>query len=221
MATDHVDVAAGSVPASERDEVAPRAHHGVTQLAISFGQSGPPQPPISFTKGDNMSMQIVSRGYERTDTRTPAALDHATSHAITSAILRASGIVLLMSLAMIHIVQLVPTLQQTPLLGVGYLFVIAAAVVVGVRLVKGHQSAAQLWFPVAALGVAVFVGYTFTRILSTPLDNQDVGNWACMLGLAALFVEGLIVAVAAYAISMRRVTSCEHLGIGNRTNQES
>jgi len=88
-------------------------------------------------------------------------------------------------------------------------------------LVKGHQSAAQLWFPVAALGVAVFVGYTFTRILSTPLDNQDVGNWACMLGLAALFVEGLIVAVAAYAISMRRVTSCEHLGIGNRTNQES
>ena len=168
-----------------------------------------------------MSMQIVSRGYERTDTRTPAALDHATSHAITSAILRASGIVLLMSLAMIHIVQLVPTLQQTPLLGVGYLFVIAAAVVVGVRLVKGHQSAAQLWFPVAALGVAVFVGYTFTRILTTPLDNQDVGNWACMLGLAALFVEGLMVAVAAYAISMRRVTSCEHLGIGNRTNQES
>ena len=168
-----------------------------------------------------MSMQIVSRGYERTDTRTPAGLDHATSHAITSAILRASGIVLLMSLAVIHIVQLDPTLQQTPLLGVAYVFLIAATVVVGARLVKGHQSAVQLWVPVAALGVAVFVGYAFTRILSTPLDNQDVGNWACMLGLAALFVEGLMVTVAAYAVSLRRMTSLEYLGIGNRTNQES
>ena len=45
----------------------------------------------------------------------------------------------------------------------------------------------------------MFVGYVFTRMLSTPLDNQDVGNWGCILGLAALFVEGLTVAVAAYA----------------------
>jgi hypothetical protein len=42
-----------------------------------------------------------------------------------------------------------------------------------------------------------------------------------MLGLAALFVEGLMVAVAAYAISLRRTASLEHLGIGNRTSHES
>jgi hypothetical protein len=154
-----------------------------------------------------MSMDLLSREHERTDSRPPAAFDHMTSHAITSAILRATGIVLLMSLAVIHIVQLVPTFQQTPLLGVGYLFVIAAAVVVGVRLVKGHQSALQLWLPVAVLGVAVFLGYAFTRMLSTPLDNQDVGNWACTLGMAALFVEGLMVAVAAYATSLRGAAS--------------
>jgi hypothetical protein len=148
-----------------------------------------------------MSMDLLSREHERTDTQPSAAFDHMTSHAITSAILRATGIVLLMSLAVIHIVQLVPTFQQSPLLGVGYLFVIAAAIVVGARLVKGHQSALQLWLPVAVLGVAVFLGYAFTRMLSTPLDNQDVGNWACTLGMAALFVEVLMVAVSAYAIS--------------------
>jgi hypothetical protein len=162
-----------------------------------------------------MSIQIVSRGYEQIDAPAPAALDRATSHAITLAILRATGIVLLMSLAVIHIVQLVPTFQQTPLLGVGYLFVIAAAVVVGARLVKGHQSALQLWLPVVALGVAVFLGYAFTRILSTPLDNQDVGNWACTLGMAALFVEGLMIAVAAYAISVRRNVFLRPAAIGN------
>ncbi len=165
-------------------------------------------------------MQVLTRNYEHNETRRSATPDNAASHAITSAILRATGIVLLMSLAAIHIVQLVPTFQQTPLLGVAYVFLIAAAVVVGARLVKGHQSAVQLWFPVAALGVAVFVGYSITRMLSTPLDNQDVGNWACTLGLAALFVEGLMVAVAAYAISLSRMAFLEPLGIGDRTSQE-
>ena len=93
-------------------------------------------------------------------------------------------------------------------------------VVVAARLVKGHDSAVQLWLPVAALGVAVFVGYAFTRMLSTPLDNQDVGNWACMLGLAALFVEGLLVAVAAYAISLGRTASLQPLRVSSRTGQE-
>jgi FtsH-binding integral membrane protein len=168
-----------------------------------------------------MSMQLLSREHEITETRSSAALNHATSHAISSAILRATGIVLLLSLAVIHIVQLVPTFQQMPLLGVAYAFLIAAAVVVGARLVKGHQSDVQLWLPVAALGVAVFVGYAFTRMLSSPLDNQDVGNWACALGLAALFVEGVLVAVAAYAISLRPTASLQPLGVNTRVSQES
>ena len=41
-----------------------------------------------------------------------------------------------------------------------------------------------------------------TRVVSTPLDNQDVGNWACMLGLAALFVEGTLLALSAFATSL-------------------
>jgi hypothetical protein len=57
-------------------------------------------------------------------------------------------------------------------------------------------------------------------MLSTPLDNQDVGNWACTLGLAALFVEGLMVAVAAYAISLGRIATLESARIGYRTGQK-
>ena len=168
-----------------------------------------------------MSMDLLSREHERTDTRPLAVLDHATSQAIASAVLRTTGIVLLMSLAVIHIVQLVPTFRQTPALGAGYLFVIAAAVFVGARLVKGHQSALQLWLPVAALGAAVFLGYAFTRILSTPLDNQDVGNWSCTLGMAALFVEGLMVAVAAYATSLHRAVFPRPLAIRNGNGSRS
>src|SRR3984957_7300062 len=168
-----------------------------------------------------MSMHLLSREHEHTATPPSAALDHATSRAITSAILRATGIVLLMSLAVIHIVQLVPTFQQTPLLGVAYVLLIAATVVVGARLVKSDHSAVQLWLPVATLGVAVFLGYAFPRILSTPLDNQDVGNWACTLGLAALFVEGVMVAVAAYATSLHRAVFPRPLAIRNGNGSRS
>jgi hypothetical protein len=41
-------------------------------------------------------------------------------------------------------------------------------------------------------------------MFSTPLDNQDVGNWSCMLGLAALFVETTLLAFSAYAALSNR-----------------
>jgi hypothetical protein len=125
------------------------------------------------------------------------------AHAVTDTLLRATGILLLMSLAAIHVVQLVPTFQQTPILGGAYMLLIVASIVVATRLVKVGTSPAQLWLPVAGLGLAVFIGYAFTRVVSTPLDNQDVGNWSCMLGLLAIFVEGLLVALGAYAMSIR------------------
>jgi hypothetical protein len=85
---------------------------------------------------------------------------------------------------------------------VAFVGLIAGTLVVGAQLVNPRLSHARLWFPVLALGTASIGGYVFTRVVNTPLDNQDVGNWACMLGIAALFVEGTLVALSAYAISL-------------------
>jgi hypothetical protein len=128
--------------------------------------------------------------------------NHSFAAAVADAVMRATGILALMGIAVIHLVQLVPTFQATPLLGGAFVVLIVGSLAVGARLVSRTLTAAQLWLPVAALGVAAIGGYVFTRVLSTPLDNQDVGNWACMLGIAALFVEGLLVALSAYAISV-------------------
>ncbi len=114
--------------------------------------------------------------------------------------LRGIGIVMLLGIAVIHVVQLVPTFQQMPLLGYAYLMLILGAAAVVAHLVRGAASSVHQWLPVAGLGLAVIGGYVFTRVFSTPLDNQDVGNWSCTLGMAALFVEGSLVAMAAYAI---------------------
>jgi hypothetical protein len=76
------------------------------------------------------------------------------------------------------------------------------------------------WLPVAGLGLAVIAGYAFTRIFSTPLDNADVGNWSCTLGMAALFVEGLLVAIAVYAISHCRRFLLAPASAGSRAPNE-
>jgi hypothetical protein len=51
---------------------------------------------------------------------------------------------------------------------------------------------------------AVAGGCIFTRTFSTPLDNQDAGNWSCMLGLAALFVETTLLGFSVYAALAHR-----------------
>jgi hypothetical protein len=149
-----------------------------------------------------MSISLLSREHA-TEPAAPAGGD-SSSAAMTHAILRATGIVMVLGVALIHVVQLVPTFQETPLLGIAYVMLIIAAVAVGAHLVRGAASSVVLWLPVAGLGLAVIGGYTFTRMFSTPLDNVDVGNWSCTLGMAALFVEGLLVAIATYAIVQGR-----------------
>jgi hypothetical protein len=149
-----------------------------------------------------MSMSLISR--ERaTDPTPPRELDPS-SAAMTHAMLRGIGIVMLLGIAVIHVVQLVPTFEQMPLLGVAYIMLIIGAAAVGMHLVRGATTSVHQWLPVAGLGLAVIGGYAFTRMFSTPLDNQDVGNWACTLGMAALFVEGSLVAIAVYAIAHGR-----------------
>jgi hypothetical protein len=128
-------------------------------------------------------------------------LHHQSAANASETVLRILGVVMLMGLALDHIVQLVPTFQTQQLLGVGYLFLIAGIAAVGVRLIMGAKSPVHLWAPVAILGLGAMGAYAFTRVISTPLDTQDVGNWACTLGMVALFLEASLVAISAYALA--------------------
>jgi hypothetical protein len=58
------------------------------------------------------------------------------------------------------------------------------------------------WLAAGVVCVAALGAYAFTRIAPTLLDTQDVGNWSCMLGLAALFVESLTVVLSGYALHL-------------------
>jgi hypothetical protein len=96
-------------------------------------------------------------------------------------IARAMGALALITLAVIHVVDLPPTLGPAPLVGIGYLGIIAAALAVGTVLIARSQWLA--WAAAGAVAVMAMGGYVLTRALPGGFlgDHGDVGNWRCPL----------------------------------------
>src|SRR3984957_7601219 len=108
-------------------------------------------------------------------------------------IARAVGALALAALAVIHVVDLPGTLGPTPLIGIGYLGIVAAAMVIGGGLIaRPHR---LVWAAAAAVAASAMIGYVLTRSLQGGFlgDHGDVGNWHCPLGIAALSVESVII----------------------------
>ena len=112
---------------------------------------------------------------------------------------RAVAALAVAGLAVIHVVDLPGTLGPTPLVGVGYVGIIIAAVLVGgLMIARPHWLA---WAAGAAVAVSAMGGYVLTRALPGGFlgDHGDVGNWRCPLGIAALSVEALIIMLVVLA----------------------
>ncbi len=60
--------------------------------------------------------------------------DGASAAHANDAVLRATGVVSLLAIGAVHFLQIVPTTESTPLLGVSFLFLIAACLAVAARL---------------------------------------------------------------------------------------
>ena len=106
---------------------------------------------------------------------------------------RAVGALALAALAVIHVVDLPGTLGPTPLVGIGYVGIIVAAILIGgVLIARPHWLA---WAAAAAVAASAMGGYILTRGLRGGFlgDHGDVGNWHCPLGIAALSVESVII----------------------------
>lgn len=122
---------------------------------------------------------------------------------VADPVARAAAIFGLVGVAVIHFAQVVATIDQTPYLGAMFvLFTVACAAMAG-RLLD--RATGLLWVAVAMVNALAIAGYVFTRVFSTFIDHQDVGNWSEMLGLAALLVEGLIVMLSVRQIRAARL----------------
>ncbi|HKB30943.1 MAG TPA: hypothetical protein VKD26_08910 [Streptosporangiaceae bacterium] len=134
-------------------------------------------------------------------------------------IARAVGAVGLASLAMIHVIDLPPTLGSIPLVGAGYLAIIATAILVGgVMIARSHV---LVWAAAGGLAASAMAGYVLTRTVGGFLgDHGDVGNWRCSLGIAALTVETLLILLAAWQARIRATNPAPRPGSAGRRAPE-
>jgi hypothetical protein len=123
-------------------------------------------------------------------------------HLNESAVRRGVAAIGLVGIALIHVLDLPGKLEETPYLGIAYLGLIVSALIVAEALVRRDTPLG--WLAAAGLAVATIGGYVVNRTLGMPGAMDDIGNWLEPLGLASLFVEGIVAALAVTGLVRRR-----------------
>src|SRR4051812_30262922 len=115
---------------------------------------------------------------------------------------RAVGIVGLLGIGLIHLLDSIGKYGETR-----YIFWMYIALIVGTIVVSGwllHRESRLAWLAAGTLALSAIAGYVLSRTTGLPSAKDDIGNWTEPLGLASLFVEGCVVALSAYALSVSR-----------------
>ncbi|HWC86134.1 MAG TPA: hypothetical protein VG388_06325 [Solirubrobacteraceae bacterium] len=105
----------------------------------------------------------------------------------------------LLGIALIHLLDAIPTFPQLPYKGGLYVGLIVSAIALAGWLV--HGASRRAWSAAAGLVAAAMLAFTYSRTVGLPGAADDVGNWSEPLGVAALFVEVAVLSVSAYALA--------------------
>jgi hypothetical protein len=127
------------------------------------------------------------------DRETNTHIEHLARDFVT----RAVGVVGLGGIALIHLLDSIGKFSETPYIAWMYVALMIGSVAVAAGLV--HLRDRRLWLASAMLAASAIVGYVLSRTTGLPNATQDVGNWTEPLGVASLFVEGVVLAVSSYA----------------------
>jgi hypothetical protein len=163
-------------------------------------QAFPPTP------GETTMAQVLME--RRTNSIGQAPTSHHV-YAPGDAALRSAGAVALVGVALIHFLDVFDKFKETPYLGVLYLGSIAGSLVAAALLTR--PDARPGWALGGGVAALTFLGYVLSRTTGLPLSHGDVGNWLEPLGLASLFVEGLVVVISGWALSAGRATGARRL----------
>jgi len=116
---------------------------------------------------------------------------------------RGATIIGLLASSLIHVLDLPGKWAETRYLGIGYVLVIAASLVLAEVISTRNDKRAL--YASALLSIAVLSGFIIDRTVGLPGATQDIGNWTEPLGLAYLFVGTITVWVTVRgAVEMHR-----------------
>jgi hypothetical protein len=105
--------------------------------------------------------------------------------------------VALLAVALVHVLDLPGKWEETRWMAYGYGLLVVSCLVVAEWLLRGSR---LVWAGAVAVAIGPMAGFVLTRTTGLPGATDDIGNWSEPLGLASLFVEGLVVLAAAIGL---------------------
>jgi hypothetical protein len=108
----------------------------------------------------------------------------------------------MLGIALIHLLDVIGKIKETPYLGVMYVALMVASVAVALSLL--HTGSSLAWGAAGLLAVATLTGFVLSRTTGLPHSEDDIGNWTEGLGLASMFVEGAVIVLSGYALALAR-----------------
>jgi hypothetical protein len=120
---------------------------------------------------------------------------------VRDGIARAIAVVGLGGVALIHLLDAPGTFEDQAYKGWLYVGLITGCVLAAAALIRTSDSRA--WLAAAALPLGAMTGYVVSRTIGLPGGADDIGNWGEPLGIASLFVEGSLAALAVAVLHSR------------------
>jgi hypothetical protein len=111
---------------------------------------------------------------------------------------RAVGIVGLVGIALIHYLDAFNVIDESKLVFLLYLLLMVTTLVASAVLLRTDSRLTWL-LATGAAGLTI-LGYVASRTIGLPGLTDDIGKWTEPLGLASLWVEGVVFVLAAYKV---------------------
>ena len=113
-------------------------------------------------------------------------------------IARASVVVGLAYIAVIHVLDAGGKWDETRYIFWLYVALIIGAVVAGALLLR--EESRRVWSLCAVVAASPLIGYVLDRTTGLPQANKDIGNWGEPLGLLSIVVEACVLVVCLYRL---------------------
>jgi hypothetical protein len=126
--------------------------------------------------------------------------------------LRWAASVLLLVTAATHIPLVPEHLEEAPYIGVLFIALSVASVVLAVVLIVADTPA--VWAATGVMTALAVVAFVVSRTVGLPQIGDDIGNWTEPLGFPALAAEALAAVVAAVALQRNHHHSHHRPGKG-------
>jgi hypothetical protein len=115
--------------------------------------------------------------------------------------LRWVAIVMLLGTAGTHVPLIPMHLEEAPYVGVLFIALSVASVVLAVLLVRWDTP--LVWSASGAMTLLALVAFFASRTVGLPQIGDDIGNWTEPLGYPAVAVEALVTAAAGIVLANR------------------